>query len=242
MVECKRYRATIPETTCAARQSALINRVQYGDKHFAKRNMATHQYHGCDGCTTGIKIYYKNLKGEKNMKLNRRCQTCEKSYPLTIEFFDKFPKGFTLACRYCRGTKQKPQTNPVKSISSDPVVEKTPIQTKICKLCKKEFKRGKDEISVTWDNRRYCSADCRVEAEKIRKKKQKADRPKKGKKFDIDTLIKSPPEGLVVLDLRKENGLLDLIGRWAGSKRRDVPNQILWHLEDRVLPDFEEAK
>ena len=51
--------------------------------------------------------------------------------------------------------------------------------------------------------------------------------------------LNSPPKGIVILDLRKENGLQDKMVAWARAHRRSVCDQILWHFEDIIAKEHE---
>lgn len=69
----------------------------------------------CQDCEIGKKILEnekeKTMENEKAVQ-ERMCTKCGDKFPMTEEYFDKFPKGLTLACRYCRGTKEKPTEQP----------------------------------------------------------------------------------------------------------------------------------
>lgn len=251
MIECKRLKASfLTPDTCVANQAelaAILPKIIQRQKEGKDTAVASYQkVEKCRDCPTGLNLYQKHLEKEKEtmQQTERKCHTCNNVYPLTKEYFDKFPKGFTLACRYCRGTKKKVDAELVKSTPARVKVTDQPLESKRCKQCGKEFFRENDEQSVSWNNRRYCSADCRVECEKERKKKYtRKSKPSMSQILEnLDEIVERLPSGLIVLDLRGETELHRRIGKWAASRRRDVTSQILWNLEDKILPAFERAQ
>lgn len=180
MIECKRHKASfLTPDTCIAKQQIIadVEKTFVSGKrlagHLLGKYNAAKSY--CGGCSAGLKLYQKHLEKEKvtmQQLKERKCHTCGDTYPLTTEYFDKFPKGFTLACRYCRGNKQKTEADQVETdrVQAKPDSKETPVESKICawEKCGKEFHRTENDTPTGWNNRKYCSSECLRKAERLR--------------------------------------------------------------------------
>ena len=123
-VECKRYKATIPEKTCVSRVKKTMSRQGFdpGDP-------------GCVRCEQGRKLYEKYQKeGEpimarkkcapaifrinKDGKEEKRCSSCKRYYPATAEYSYKDARAksnLTSLCRVCQTAKNNSKPLSVRS-------------------------------------------------------------------------------------------------------------------------------
>lgn len=103
MIDCKRLKAIIPESTCIARQKKLLC-----DKSWIGRaEMAL----SCQGCEIGEKL----LKGEKMDMEEKKCTKCKNKFPATIEYFDSAPRTadkLTNECKVCRAKEAGVELSP----------------------------------------------------------------------------------------------------------------------------------
>jgi hypothetical protein len=70
MVECKKYKATIPERTCFTRHRTLhaVKNKKVGMARFGQMNMAHARYLGCQDCKIGLRIFKKGVKNGKRFQ------------------------------------------------------------------------------------------------------------------------------------------------------------------------------
>jgi len=130
MVECKKNKAKVTESTCIARQGLLAHgdKLTKEGKHL-KGLMASNYSdykRSCGGCKIGEDLYKKNLEMEKITGKMKRCsrKQCLKEYPATEEYFGKnasAPDGLDYYCKECKSIKAKKVYNKkVGKTDSDP--------------------------------------------------------------------------------------------------------------------------
>lgn len=104
MVNCKRLKATVPESTCIARQRVIARDRSGADKADMKLS--------CKNCETGLRL----LKGElKKMKTDKKCTKCGNTLPATLSHFDPAPRAadkLTNQCKACRAKEAGVELSP----------------------------------------------------------------------------------------------------------------------------------
>ena len=183
MFFCEANRCRLLPSACMARQKIAASE-QIGKASWKIAGNVRLSIKNCLGCAQGKGI-------EKMVKRDYKSKECLKCGV----FFQPLGSRDVL-CADCKAEKdgqEKPSAAELKDAldeAAKPGPEQVERESKICNLakCGKTFYRADDETNIVWAGRKYCSPECRLEAEKQRDKERghRNSKKKKPVKFNLD--------------------------------------------------------
>ena len=115
MIECKKNKAKVTESTCIARQKIIAEADERSAEGKHLRGIAASKYgefkRSCGGCEIGIALYKKNLESigavKKKDVETRACRDCTGIFELNADNFYREGDGFEYSCKTCRNKARK---------------------------------------------------------------------------------------------------------------------------------------
>lgn len=214
MIECQKLKATIPESTCIARQKILAKGA-FGWSNTVRRT-AYNTCLQCKDCEIGLRLYREKQEEEP---MEKECAKCNVTMPKDLNHFDKATRaadGLTNACRWCRNTAP---------------------ETIRCDECNREIPLEEKWLVPDPDSKLGFETVCR----KCQGKPASNDveKPELSESEELPAIISKPEGRRICLDLPPE--LWAKVESWARTWNRTPQQQIVYHLASSKLRDGKAA-
>jgi len=217
MITCTKLKATIPETTCIARQAKIeklgekLNGLDYKNWGYQGGNWL--KFDSCVECKTGLELYNKSLKG-KTME-EKTCTKCGKKKRIDLFYRQSARKDGRMAqCKKCynlwRNAEKKAEPEIPKFKKPIQILPK--IKKAVCTTCGEKKELTKEFFHARQRSETGFSSACKI----CRNKKKR--------------IIRGTQKGGYVIDLSQHPDVVEKVEGWARAHLRTPENQIIWHL------------